>query len=77
MSIVWRYYLGIVVGFLVVAMYALTKLPIFLILTLGIWLFYAFLRCPDCKTLFKRNRLSWWRLPSTTCLKCGRDLTQP
>jgi hypothetical protein len=59
------------------AMFALTKLPIFLIAVFGIWIFYALLRCPNCKALFKRNRLSLWRLPSTTCLKCGHDLTQP
>jgi hypothetical protein len=31
MSIVWRYYLGIAVGFIVVAMWLLTRLPIFLV----------------------------------------------
>jgi len=71
MSIVWRYYIGIAVGFIVVAMWLLTRLPVFLVLFFGVWLFYALLRCPNCKALFKRNRLSWWRLPSTTCLKCG------
>ena len=77
MSIVWRYYLGILVGTLLLAFYSLTKLPILLVLAFGVWVFYALLRCPNCKTLYKKNRLSWWRFPSTTCLKCGHDLTQP
>jgi hypothetical protein len=77
MSVFWQYYLGIAVGWLVLMGYLLLKVPIFLVLLVGVWLFYTLLRCPDCKTLIKRNRLSWWRLPSTTCLKCGRDLTKP
>jgi hypothetical protein len=77
MSIVWRYYLGIVVGALLMAMYALIRLPIFVVAMFGAWIFYALLRCPNCNALFKRNRLSWCRLPATTCLKCGHDLTQP
>jgi len=74
MSVVFRYYLGILVGTLVVVMWFLTKLPVLLVLCIGIWLFYALQACPDCNKLFMKNRLSWWRLPSTTCLRCGRDL---
>jgi len=77
MAVLWQYYLGIAVGTLVVIGYLITKVPILLVFMLGIWLFYALLRCPDCKTLVKRNRRNWWRLPATTCLKCGRDLTKP
>ena len=77
MSVLWQYYLGIAVGTLVLIGFLLTKAPILLVPVLGVWLFYAFLRCPDCKTLIKRNRLNWWRFPATTCLNCGRDLTKP
>jgi len=57
MSVVWRYYLGIAVGCIVLVMCLLTKLPIFFFLFFAVWLFYALQRCPDCKKLFKRNRL--------------------
>ena len=77
MSVVWRYYLGIVAGAFAVLLWTLTKLPIFLSLFLIIWLFYVLQACPNCNAVFMRNRLSWWRFPSTTCLKCGRDLTKP
>jgi hypothetical protein len=59
------------IGFLI------AKVPILLVFVAGIWLFYATLRCPDCKTFIKRNRQNRWSFPATTCLKCGRDLTKP
>jgi len=76
-SVLWQYYLGIAVGALLIIAFLLTKAPIFLVLAFATWLFYALLRCPECKSLIKRNRRSWWRFPATTCLKCGRDLTTP
>jgi len=77
MSVVSRYYLGVAANWAVLVMWFLTKLPIFLFLFFPVWLFYALQACPDCNALFKKNRLNWWRFPSTTCLKCGRDLTKP
>jgi hypothetical protein len=41
MSVIWQYYLGIGLGTVVVGLYALTKLPMFLVLMLAVWLFYA------------------------------------
>lgn len=76
MAVLWQYYLGIAVGTLLFVAYLIVKAPILLIAVVPLWLYYATLKCPGCKTLLKVNRLSWWRLPAKTCLKCGRDLTQ-
>jgi hypothetical protein len=77
MAVLWQYYLGIAVGTVVLVGFLITKAPILLIPVAGIWLYYAMLRCPSCKMFIKANRMNWWRPPSTTCLKCGRDLTKP
>ena len=77
MAVLWQYYLGIAVATLVITGFLITKAPIFLVLTAAIWLFYATLRCPDCKTFIRRNRRHLWNFPATKCLKCGRDLTTP
>ena len=77
MAVLWQYYLGIAIGTLMTAGFLITKAPIFLVPTAGIWLFYATLRCPECKTLIRRNRRNKWSFPATTCLKCGRDLAKP
>ena len=77
MAVLWQYYLGIAMGTLMIAGFALAKAPIFLVFAAGIWLFYATLRCPDCRTFLRSNRQHRWNFPATTCLKCGRDLTRP
>jgi hypothetical protein len=77
MAVLWQYYLGIAVATVVLVGFLITKTPILLIPVVGIWLYYATLRCPSCKMLIKANRKNWWRFPATTCLKCGRDLTKP
>ena len=77
MGVLWQYYLGIAVGAVLMVGYAIVKAPILLIAFVPLWFFYATLKCPGCKTPLKANRLNWWRFPAKTCLKCGRDLTQP
>jgi hypothetical protein len=77
MSVLVQHYLGIAIGTIVLFGFLITKAPIFLALVAAIWIYYATLRCPQCRSLAKRNRKKWWRLPARTCLNCGRELTMP
>jgi len=77
MAILWQYYLGIAIGTLTLIAFSIIKAPILLLFMAGIWIFYATLRCPQCKTFIKGNRKNRWSFPATTCLKCGCDLTKP
>lgn len=77
MAVLWQYYLGIAVGSIAVIGFLVARAPVLLVIVGGIWLFYTTLRCPNCKTLIRRNRVNRWTFPARTCLKCGRDLTKP
>jgi hypothetical protein len=77
MSTLARYYLGIAVGTVMLLAFLITKSPVFFVAVAAIWIYYATIRCPNCRTFVKRNRRSWWRLPAGTCLTCGHDLTKP
>lgn len=40
--------------------FLLAKAPTLLIFAAAIWLFYATLRCPECKTFIRTNRQKRW-----------------
>jgi len=54
MAVLWQCYLGIAIGTLMLIGFLIVKVPILLVFVAGIWLFYATLRCPECKTFIKR-----------------------